>query len=279
MSREAVVEHPSGTGWSRFVTAPPGPALRGHVRRYTGYAEYSAVPLRRREVPSPDAALIVSLGPWLDVVGQGRHGSFVAGVHEAPATTEFTGEQLGIQVDLTPLAARRLLGVPMAEVGRPVVGLGDLLGREADLLAERLAEVDGWDERFALLDAALARRLHEAEPTPPEVGWAWGTLVGSRGRRPVRAVATELGWSERRLLRAFRVHVGPAPKTFARMLRFHRAVERLRTEREPDLGRIALECGYYDQAHFNRDFRAFAGAPPTEFLRRLLPGDAGVDGG
>jgi AraC-like DNA-binding protein len=83
-----------------------------------------------------------------------------------------------------------------------------------------------------------------------------------------------------------------APKTYARVLRFQRAVNMLghrdgaswTCERERGAGRamswgeIALECGYFDQAHMNRDFRQFAGASPSELAASLLPDGGGLAG-
>lgn len=272
-----VVEHTSGAGWSDFVRGRPAPTLRGHVRSYDGYAEFSAVPLRRREVPSTTVSLILSLGPRIEVESQGTRRSFVAGLHDEPAVTSFAGDQLGVQVKLTPLAAWRLLGgAPMDAFGLPVVELEDVLGRDAVELVERLCAAPSWEARFGVLDRVIAARLADAPEPPPEVAWAWGRLVATGGGTPIRMLGGELGWSERRLLRAFREHVGVAPKTYARMLRFRRAIERLERADGGDLGRIALDCGFYDQAHFNRDFRAFAGGPPGDYLARRMPGGLGV---
>jgi AraC-like DNA-binding protein len=276
--RTGLVQHESGRGWSSFAIGAPAAALRGHVRAYAGYEERSDVPLRRRELPSSTVSLIVSFGPRIRVVGQGEPRSFVAGLHDRPAVTEFAGDQHGVQVDLSPLAARRLLGVPMDAVGFPVVELEDVLGRPGRELADRLADAPGWDARFALLDDVLARRLAEAPDPPPEVAWSWGRLVASAGGVPVGTLVEATGWSDRRLLRGFRDHVGLPPKTFARVLRFRRAIERLEREGAGALAGVALDCGYYDQAHFNRDFRAFAGGPPTDYVARLLPGGMGVAG-
>ena len=60
------------------------------------------------------------------------------------------------------------------------------------------------------------------------------------------------------------------------MLRFERASHVLHHVQEPDLAEVALECGYYDQAHLNRDFRQFAGTTPREYLARRLPAGGGV---
>ena len=86
--------------------AAPAPALRGSVLGYTGYAERTDAPVTRRQVAVPTVNVILSLGPAIDVDGE-RRTSFVAGVHPDPALTTFVGEQLGIQIELTPLGASR----------------------------------------------------------------------------------------------------------------------------------------------------------------------------
>ena len=156
----------SAYAWSQIVERPPAAALRGLIRRYTGYEEWSGRPLRRTEVPSGDVSLIVSLGPAIDVLDPGgrlaRHTSFVAPLHDAPATTEFAGAQRGVQIRLAPPAARALLGVPLGELANTVVTLEDLLGRAAGELVERLNEASDWEARFALLDGVLASRPADA---------------------------------------------------------------------------------------------------------------------
>jgi AraC-like DNA-binding protein len=72
--------------------------------------------------------------------------------------------------------------------------------------------------------------------------------------------------------------LGLPPKVIGRILRFDRVKRRLERADGHGLSEIALDCGYYDQAHLNRDFRAFAHATPTEFLARRLPDGGGVAG-
>jgi AraC-like DNA-binding protein len=62
----------------------------------------------------------------------------------------------------------------------------------------------------------------------------------------------------------------------ARIIRFQRAVQMLTPERPSCLADVAFECGYFDQAHFAREFREFAGSTPGEFLRRMVPESGGV---
>jgi AraC-like DNA-binding protein len=154
----------------------------------------------------------------------------------------------------------------MHELFGRVVPLDTVL--DCGTLLEELAEADGWEARFARLDAELARRLEDAPPVHPAVAAAYTRLSATRGAVPVGVLASELGWSRRHLAARFRDDVGVSPKSLARLLRFRHALELLGHR---DLAGVAYECGYYDQAHFNRDFRAFAGATPGELLARRLP--------
>ena len=282
MRETRTLRHASQLGSWEMVSAAPFAALRGLVTRYCGYVEEAPVPRRRVEVPSSQTTIILSLGPTIDVgypqrgTGPVRHTCFVAPLHDTWAQTSFTGRQEGVEINVSPLALHMLLGVPMHEIANHVVDLFDLVGREAELLVERLAGLPRWEPRFALLDAVLARWLLAAAPPSPSVAWALGRLQATGGAVPVSALAQELGCSRRHLVAGFREAVGLPPKRLARILRFERVVALLDRDGGGSLGEIAAACGYYDQPHLNRDFRDFAGTSPGEWLARRLPGGAGT---
>jgi AraC-like DNA-binding protein len=255
----------------QLAARAPHPALRRHVRTLTGWYEKADGPVVRDELPGGRIVLVVSLGPQMDIDGR-RFTSFVAGLHDSPAHTAHDGLGHGIQAYLTPLGARRLFGMPMGELTRQVVELEDVLGREADALAERLATAPDWARRIDIFERAIAARVLRAPPVAPELEWAWERLLQTDGAAPIGALGEELGWSRRHLAARFREELGMPPKALARILRFERAVERLRAGE--DLAALALDCGYYDQAHFNRDFREFAGATPTEVRQPLVQSGA-----
>jgi AraC-like DNA-binding protein len=240
----------------------PSPALRGSARRLAGWYERVEHPVVRRELPGGRIVLVISFGPPLEVDGR-SYGSFVAGLHETAAITEHAGVSHGIQAYLTPLGAERLFRMPMGELSGSGADLADLLGPAAGALAERLYEAPCWPARFALLERFIAARVHDAPPAAPELEWAWDRLLATDGAVPVGSLARDVGWSRRHLAACFREHLGLPPKPLARILRFERAAERLRAGAR--LADAALDSGYYDQAHFNRDFRVFAGVTPTDY--------------
>src|SRR5215218_2137420 len=121
----------------RWAMADPAPALRGSVLRYCGYSEDE--PVARREVAAPAVTVIFSFGSALEVDGE-RFASFVAGVDAGFSDTRHGGGQQGLEVKLSPLAVRPLLGVSARELAGRVVALDAVLG---DALTERLAEARG----------------------------------------------------------------------------------------------------------------------------------------
>ena len=212
-------------------------------------------------MPWAGAVAIVCFGVPYTLDGE-PFDAFVGGLSDRPILTEFVGAAGGVQVDFTPLGARRCLGLPMDELTNRVVALEDVLGPGAPLLVERLQEAPGWAERFALLDAALLRRVAAGPEPAPEVAWTFRRLAAADGRLAIGPLAAEVGWSRRHLAARWRRDVGLGPKAVARVLRFEHARRLVREGRA--LADVAYECGYADQPHLNRDFRALAGATPRE---------------
>jgi AraC-like DNA-binding protein len=274
-----VLRHDSALGRWELVTRAPDPRLRGYVGDYQGYVEIGSPAPVRREVPIPLIPLIVNFGsPWKVAASPTgtyvAHDSFVAGLSVGPAYVGAAGPATCIQVNLTPLGAHMFFGLSMHELANDVVPLESALPRAVGRLAEVLEDQDGWSERFALLDTILLARLAEARAPSPDVAWAWSILERTHGRTPVGLLCDRLGRSRRHLAAQFREQVGLPPKTVARVMRFGHAISLLGGDAR--LTDVAFECGYYDQAHLNRDFREFAGTSPAAFARQLTPNGGAI---
>jgi AraC-like DNA-binding protein len=207
------------------------------------------------------------------------HDFLLGGLHTAPALVTHDGRQSGIQLALSPLGARALLGMPAAELASIDVEAADVLGRLAAEVRERVLAAPDWAGRFAVLDDFLAGRVDAAQARGrqslrPEVSYAWDRLRRSRGAVSVADLAAETGWSARHLGEQFRAETGLSPKAGARVVRFDRARRRLLRQQAEGgrvtLAELATECGYYDQAHLAREFRGLAGCPPSALLAEEL---------
>ena len=257
---------------AEFVTRAPRPALAGAVVGLTWYAERAPAPVTFRELPCTYVPVIIDLDAgW--TVGDGRRperpperlGSFVAGLTDGPVIVSHAGTARCLQVDLAPLAARRLLGVPMGELANRSVDLGAVVGPTAAELAERIDAASDPERAFAIVEDAIQARLAAAPRADPGVAWSLGRLGASGGRAPVGGLAEELGWSHRRLIARFRDAVGMPPKRVARILRLERLLAQVDLDgpEPPHWARAAAECGFADQAHLAREVRELTGLTPT----------------
>ena len=282
-TRTRILRHESEHGAWELVFGRPDERLRGLVHRYEGYTELASPrQVLRQEVPSVHVPLILNFGARWQVAESARsdkaerRDSFVAGLYESPVYVCAEGAASCLQVDFTPIGAHLFLGMAMHELSNRVVDTDDVLGPDRNLVA-RLEAARSWDDRFSLLDAIIASRIGAARRPPPEILWAWRALEHTNGAVRVGTLAEKIGRSRRHLSTRFREHVGLAPKTVARIIRFHRAADLLQRGSGLSFVELAHECGYSDQAHLIRDFRAFAGTTPREFAGRVIP-DGGILG-
>ncbi|MEU1348370.1 helix-turn-helix domain-containing protein [Streptomyces sp. NPDC005795] len=220
-----------------------------------------------RVVPHPAVMLILEVGASRAVVddGEGRQhrGSVVAGpgFGSGGAARAWGAQVECVQVRLSPVVARTVLGESPADLAGAMVVLGDLWGREASRAREQLGEASSWEERFALTDALLARRRGGRSPVDPEVAWAWDRIVVSRGLVRVGRLADELGWSRKRLWSRFHSQIGMPPKRAARLVRFDQAAHRLVAG--VGVAEVASAGGYFDQSHLHRDVMTYTGLTPA----------------
>jgi AraC-like DNA-binding protein len=246
------------------VVGLPHPRLRPFVTRYSGY-RMRTEPGIHRGLPSRSLTLVVTIDGTVDL-DQGRFAALCGGLHDEAVIITHDGFQHGVQCDLTPLGMRAFFGLPAGQLSGVTVGL-DALDAPAAELRERLQTATTWADRFTELDLVLGRLVRPVRQRV-EVAWAWQRLAAGV---PVGEIAAEVGWSRQHLSTRFAAEYGLTPKVMARVMRFERANRMLRGERRPTLTEVAAACGYTDQAHFNRDWRALCGATPTEWIAAELP--------
>ncbi|WP_424214261.1 helix-turn-helix domain-containing protein [Streptomyces sp. BI20] len=252
----------------------PHPALHGLVDTYSAFAYTARTPRTQWIAPTTTAALSFGFGGAVrtESATNARPGVSAPSRAALPLTGALIGRHegriRGITLRLGPIGAYALFGVPMHLWDVPWLDPVDLLPARSRELVERLGAAAGPEEQARLLDAALLPLVERGPRISPEVVRVWHELHRTRGRRPVRELAAEVGWSVRHLERLFRVHVGRSPAAIARTLRFGTALRAWRTGHS--LARAALLAGYGDQAHFNHACKAMTGLSPTRLPADLL---------
>ncbi len=265
---------------SEAVVARPCGVLGRYVREHQGYRQRAVEPAQHLGMPSPYLTVIFTLDEPLEIArhvdpreSPGVYSSMVGGLHSSPALVVHHGAQSGIQLQLSPLAARPLAGLPAGELACMDVAAQDILGPLATQVYEQVRAADSWSARFAVLDQLLGDALDVERTVPDEVARAWALLLRSGGTVPIGDVARDVGWSQRHLSALFTREIGLAPKVAARVVRFHRArgvLQRNVSGGRPDIAGVAAQCGYFDQGHLIRDWQQFTGLSPTNWIAHEL---------
>jgi AraC-like DNA-binding protein len=147
-----------------------------------------------------------------------------------------------------------------------MIGLEDLWGSDGATLRERLLEVPTVAAKLQAVQDALL--THAIRPLARDPGVASAAAALHEGRT-VAAAADSLGWTTKRLTQRFSAQIGLTPKRFARVRRFQRVLRRSAEPVTPiDWAELAVDCGFYDQAHLIHEFRAHGGTTPAAYAPR-----------
>ena len=234
----------------------PGVSMAGFRERATGVVDLTTVPY-------PAITVVLDFGDGSLVIddpgGRQERGSVVAGL--AAGNFRVHGRDIEcLQIRLSPVVAHAVVGFA-SELGSTVVALDALWGRDALRTQEQMRTAASWDDRFAIAEAALVRRLEVGRTVDPEVAFVWEQMATSRGQVRVDHLAADVEWSRKRLWSRFRSQVGLTPKRAADLVRFDHAAHRLAAG--DSTAQVAAESGYVDQSHLHRDALTFAGITPT----------------
>jgi len=174
-----------------------------------------------------------------------------------------------IGVRFRPGAARMFFPVAADELLNTDIALSELYPGEADRLLNEVCSATGEHAQFLVVEQYLYRKLTKAAPIHPAVNYAVEQLSREGAVHGVRKIQLHTGLSHTRFIQLFREHVGLTPKLFCRVRRFHTLLNRIEKGLPVNWAGLAADCGYFDQAHLIRDFRAFAGITPIEYSRAM----------
>ncbi len=251
----------------------PGPPLDAFVNSI----HYFEAPPRRhaRERVMPDGCpmLIVNLSEDRTRIYDRRNpgdGETINGCVLVGPQTEYniidTAGQVKIAgVHFKPGGAYPFLAPPADELQGAQLPLDVLWGRFASQLRERMLESKTPAECLLVLEQALAARARRPLSRHRAVEFALLEFRREPHNQTIGEVTDKTGLSPRRFIEVFRQEVGMTPKLFCRLHRFQKALRRYAAGKRVEWTEVALDAGYFDQAHFIHDFRAFSGINPSAY--------------
>ncbi len=252
-----------------FRCVAPAPALREYVDRYWFLDAPTALGDVERYLPGLALTWIFGRGSCgrfeLRGTSCDQPRAFVKGILRGPCIVRAGGATRNFGVAFRPGAAAIFHRLPLGVLDDQLVDIDGLGDPELRALSHRIAAMDAIEGAAAECDAFLLGRL--AASRPSGLGAQLVAVVESGAVQDVRVLAERAGFSARQLRRIFHREIGATPKAMVRILRMRAAAAMVRGSEE-SLTEVALRHGYFDQAHFVRDFRSLVGVTPGAYRRQ-----------
>lgn len=160
---------------------------------------------------------------------------------------------------------------PISELTDIVVEADLVFGKKFHDLREQLLTSRSVERMFHLVEMFLLQQAGNALPTDGAarcIRYAVSNMIRKPMLRRVHQLSEEIGYSQKHFISLFRQQVGILPKQYLRIMRFQRVISTMENHESLPWRDVALESGYYDQAHFIHDFKRFSGFTPGEYLKR-----------
>ncbi|QJB32100.1 AraC family transcriptional regulator [Chitinophaga oryzae] len=257
----------------RMKAYTPHPALQDVVSSITIYeADFARSPglsNMYRFVPTYQRYIMFYIKDPIKVLRvysndfQTKSVSLTVGPLERAVTLDLGQHHLALGVAFKPGGLFRLLNIPMTEMHEQDFDTSMLLGNEIKEVNEQLQEnTHDWDLMLRIVQTYLLKKLSRLKPILP-VDLVMNELVTKAGNATIETLAADACVSVRQFERKVVERTGMSPKRYARLIRFCKAYHLKELHPEATWTRIAHMSGYYDQMHFIRDFKEFAGITPS----------------
>jgi AraC-like DNA-binding protein len=195
-------------------------------------------------------------------------GSTVAGVHTAKFSRRLQGRSHVFGVKFTPGGFRAFLNASVSSLADRTVPIRKVFGSEIEALETVLTTSENEEVSIAAANGFFSARVPPVDESASLASALVNRVLSEPDIRTVDDLSARSGLGKRSLQRLFNEYVGVSPKWVIRRYRLHELLERVHAGAEPDYAQLALELGYYDQAHLINDFRSMVGYSPTQYPGR-----------
>jgi AraC-like DNA-binding protein len=256
----------------RHIPAPPLSSYIDYFWHFDGAMTYA----REKSLPSSAAVLIINFAGSIRMSSgnQNETGSAWAeawwmGPWSRYHVVEWPEHVQQIGVSFKPAGAYPFLGLPVAELHNRYVSLDDIEGQLTSEIRERLYWEPTVTTKFTLLEKLLLIHLNEASQGFNIVQYAAAKIIEHAGSMSIKSLCDHIGISQNHLVTQFNRMVGLSPKELARHYRLMTVLRSTNPTQLIDWTQTALQFGYYDLSHLNKDFVAFTGHSPTGYMKLL----------
>jgi AraC-like DNA-binding protein len=159
--------------------------------------------------------------------------------------------------------------LPVSNFTDTSIGFGDVFGIDGNILEDAIFSREDEAEMREIGEHFLRERFPERDENVTEINRIVDYIIAHPEVTRVDDIMNCLNLNKRTLQRLFHQYVGVSPKWVIQRYRLHEVAERLADDKAVDCTEMALDLGYFDQAHFIKDFKAIVGWTPAEYAKRV----------
>jgi len=253
-----------------FQLFAPSVQLSPYIQSYWFIKSSPQQQLSANEYLHPDGGMSITFN-YIDSLkfdGDNAGDILFDGAHTSTRTMQLNGSFDAIGIRFLPAGARAFLAMPLKEIKSELLPSADipLVGHEQ--LYQQLGEASSFTNKVALIENWLLNIIKPEQGANAATSAAMNVFNYHHGDISVSAVAKQLELNQRRLERLFNDQVGLTAKEFARNKRIKQARFYLKQHPERSLAEVAYDLGFYDQAHFTKQFKQVVGISPKVYATK-----------
>ena len=176
-----------------------------------------------------------------------------------------------IGVHFKPGGCHPFVNFPMLELNDLTIELDSIWGNEVNSIREAILHQPCIDKRFSILENYFLQKGKNKMENHVLVHYSVNQLTQSPQMWTIKALSDKTGVTQKHLITLFKKYVGLSPKMFSRIYKFQKVIHLIEQQKKIDWSMLAYECGYFDQAHFIKEFQAFSGINPAAYLEKRGP--------
>jgi AraC-like DNA-binding protein len=256
----------------RFQIIQPSALLAPYVKHYWFMTINSEKQAFERIIPTGMICLMFHRGERIFSLSKNQFQShaFLSGLNTAYSDLSYQGKIDMISVEFRPAGAKAFFKIPMMELNERSINIDALNDAKLLDLEKRLSETADSKTCVFLIEQFLHKRIHQLEAYNLKRMNAVIHAIYS-GQQNIETLAQTACLGYKQFKRIFTDYVGANPKDYLRVVRFQKSLHTLQTQPNINLAQLAYDCGYFDQAHFIKDFKQFSGYTPTEYITICTP--------
>jgi len=255
-----------------FQIIQPSAQLAPYVKHYWFMTVNSEKQATERVIPAGMVCLMFHRGKQIFSLSKSQiqPRAFLSGINTAFSDLSYCGKIDMVSVEFLPAGAKAFFKIPMMEFHKQSIAIDILNDSQLTELEQRLFETIDPKDCVFLIEQFLYKRIHQL-----------GTYNLKRinavmhdvhnGQQNIESLAQTACLGSKQFRRIFAEYVGANPKDYLRIVRFQKTLYTLQTQPNVNFAQLAYDCGYFDQAHFIKDFKQFSGYTPTEYMAICVP--------